>query len=157
MLLGRTPAFVAEQWFKADGDARKHSDPAIKQSPRCDALGCTVTMPDGRAVALTYDRRAFEEDCRRAAIVISRLRAPPTYGAPLILDRAFLGLHGATALRFNPSGPEIATTRRPEEARPWLRRSESSSRSETQSVRPETRSAEPQSDSVGDTLDDDAQ
>ena len=157
VLLGRTPAFVVEQWFKADADARKHSDPTIEQGVRCDALGCTVMIPNGRAVALTYDRRAFEEDCRRAAIVISRLRAPPTCGAPLVLDRAFLNLHGATALRFNPSGPEIATTRGPNEARPWLRRSESSSRPETQNVRPETRSAEPQSDSVGDTLDDDAQ
>jgi hypothetical protein len=36
-----------------------------------------LIIPDGRAVALTYDRRAFEEDCRRTAIVISRLRALP--------------------------------------------------------------------------------
>jgi len=156
-LLGRTPAFVAEQWFKADGDARKPSDPAVKQDARCDALGCTVALPDGRTVALTLDRRAFEEDCRRAAIVISPLRAPAACGAALVIDRAFLSLHGTTAVRLTPSGPEIAATRRPNEVRPWLRHSEAPSRPETQNTRPEKRNAEPRTDDPDDVSSDDLQ
>ena len=154
VLLGRTPAFVAEQWFKADGDARKPSDPVLKDGARCDALGCTVTIPDGRAAALAYDRRAFEEDCRRAAIVISRLRAPAACAAPLIIDRAFLSLHGATAVRFTSSNPEIVTARRADEVRPWLRRPASPSRPEKQNTRPEKRNAEPRPDSPDEDADD---
>jgi len=154
VLLGRTPAFVAEQWFKADGDARKPSDPVLKDGARCDALGCTVTIPDGRAAALAYDRRAFEEDCRRAAIVISRLRAPAACAAPLIIDRAFLSLHGATAVRLTSSNPEIVTARRADEVRPWLRRPASPSRPEKQNTRPEKRNAEPRPDSPDEDADD---
>jgi hypothetical protein len=31
-----TPAFVAEQWLKADGDVRKASDGTLRQAARCD-------------------------------------------------------------------------------------------------------------------------
>jgi competence protein ComEC len=156
-LIGRTPAFVAEQWFKADGDARKVSEPAIKQGARCDALGCTVRMSDGRAVALTNDRRAFAEDCRRAAIVISRLRAPASCEAPLVVGRAFLAQHGATAVRLAASGVEIVTTRRVDETRPWLRRNGSTDRPAVQTKRPEKPDREPEFEPLDETPSEDAQ
>jgi competence protein ComEC len=122
VVLGRTPAFVVEQWLKADGDGRKPDDASLRAGARCDPLGCVAALADGRMIALVNDRRGFNEDCRRAALVISRLSAPATCKPPMLLDRTFFDVHGATALRFTPSGPEIATTRAAGETRPWLQR-----------------------------------
>lgn len=118
-MLGRPPAFVLEQWLKADGDGRKAAD--IKASPaaRCDRLGCTLQMSDGRTVALATDKRALPEDCARADILITQREAPPGCAANLIVDRAFLKTHGATAIRLTRDGPIVTTARRPGETVPW--------------------------------------
>lgn len=121
VLVGRSSPFTAEQWLKADGDARRAADPSLRNGVRCDPLGCVASGPQGRIVALVQDQRAFEEDCRRAAIVLTRLRAPPGCAAPLVIDAAHLRGHGATAIRFTPAGAEIATARTPGETRPWRR------------------------------------
>ena len=122
VMMGRVPAFVAEQWLKADGDGRKADDASLRAGVRCDGLGCVTELADGRAVALVRDRRAFAEDCRRAAFVITRLAAPATCIPPVLLDRAFFAAHGATAIRLTAAGHDVVTTRRPGEARPWLQR-----------------------------------
>ena len=122
VMLGQVPAFVAEQWLKADGDDRKADDEDLRAGTRCDSLGCTVELAGGRSIALVRDRRAFAEDCRRAAFVVTRLPAPSTCKPPVLLDRAFFAAHGATAIRLTAGGHEIVTTRRPDETRPWLQR-----------------------------------
>jgi competence protein ComEC len=33
-IVGRVPAFVAEQWLRADGDARKADDPSLRAGAR---------------------------------------------------------------------------------------------------------------------------
>ncbi len=106
-VLGKPPAFVLEQWLKADGDGRRAIDLAAAPESRCDRLGCTAQLPDGRAVALVKDRRAFPEDCIRAAVLITPLSAPPGCAAPLILDRRRLSARGAAALRLTPDGVEV--------------------------------------------------
>ncbi|WP_375460684.1 ComEC/Rec2 family competence protein [uncultured Enterovirga sp.] len=121
-LLGRVPAFTAEQWLKADGDARRAADASLKAGPRCDRIGCTIEMRDGRIVSHLLDRRGFAEDCGRAAVVLSHLQAPPDCAAPTLVDRAFLAGHGATTLFATSSGFRLETTRRPGESRPWLAR-----------------------------------
>lgn len=120
-ILGRPSGFVVEQWLRADGDGRAAGDSAIKDGARCDRLGCVATLPDGRAVALVTDRRAFAEDCRRAALVISRLAAPATCRAPLILDRDRLAAAGATAVFVRGEDLVLAHARDPAVMRPWLR------------------------------------
>jgi competence protein ComEC len=122
VIMGRAPAFVVEQWLKADGDARKPDDPSLKSGPRCDPLGCVAELQDVQTIALINDRRAFPEDCRRATFVVTRLSAPSTCRPPVLLDRAFFAAHGATAIRLSSAGHEIVTTRRPDETRPWLQR-----------------------------------
>ncbi len=123
-ILGRVSAFTAEQWLKADGDGRKATDPSLKALARCDRIGCTAVLPDGRAVSYLADRRGFAEDCGRAAIVISRLAAPAGCGALTVLDRAHLVAHGATALFVRPTGLAMDTVRRPGETRPWFVKAE---------------------------------
>ncbi|GJD54403.1 ComEC/Rec2 family competence protein [Methylobacterium dankookense] len=108
--LGKPSAFVMEQWLKADGDARKPGE--ASGSAVCDPVGCVGRLADGRAVAFVRDRRAFAEDCARAAVVVSGLTAPPNCAA-LVIDRAYLGRHGATALRATPQGFAISHARRP--------------------------------------------
>lgn len=121
VLLGRPSAFVIAQWLKADGDARPTDDPTLRTGVRCDRLGCTVPTGAGGVVALVADRHAFEEDCARAAVVLTRLRAPAACAAGTLIDAGFLAAHGATALRWHPSGPVTTVTRRPGQNRPWMR------------------------------------
>ena len=102
-LVGKPSAFVVEQWLRADGDAQERQRcRACAQGARCDRAGCVVE-PRGRRASSPSCRilAAFEEDCRRAAIVISRLEAPPTCAASLVLDRDALTERGArrSALR----------------------------------------------------------
>lgn len=120
LVLGPVPAFTVEQWLRSDGDGRRPSDPTLRNPSRCDKLGCTATLVDGRSVSVVIDKRAFEEDCRRAAIIVSRLPAPPGCTAGTVLDRAHFARHGATTLRLGSSGLVMETVRGPNERRPWL-------------------------------------
>ncbi|AWN53955.1 ComEC/Rec2 family competence protein [Methylobacterium sp. 17Sr1-1] len=119
VVLGKPPAFVLEQWLKADGDGRSRDDPGLAAGARCDKLGCVGHGPRGVSVALVRDKRAFPEDCARATVVVSRLEAPPGCAASHILDKRFLAAHGATTLRFTAEGIAIETAKRPGETRPW--------------------------------------
>ncbi|HEX8664587.1 MAG TPA: ComEC/Rec2 family competence protein [Beijerinckiaceae bacterium] len=121
VLIGPSSAFTTEQWLKADGDARRAGDPSLRAGLRCDPLGCVAEAAGGRIVALVQDRRAFAEDCARAAVVLSRLFAPSSCSAGVVIDGAYLARHGATAIRFTERGHEhtIATARTPAEIRPW--------------------------------------
>jgi competence protein ComEC len=122
VLVGRPSAFVTEQWLRADGDPRRADDPSLREGAPCDRLGCVVTLADGRAVALVLEARAFPEDCRRAAAIVTRLVAPPGCGASLVLDRPRLQASGATAVRFPAGGaPALRTARTVGEPRPWAR------------------------------------
>ena len=108
-VLGKPPAFVLEQWLKADGDGRRAADLLAATPPgHCDRLGCTARLPDGRAVALVKDRRAFPEDCARASLVITALRAPTDCAAPLVIDRRRLAERGAVSLSV--SGETLVPT-----------------------------------------------
>ena len=118
-LLGRPPPFVLEQWLKADGDGRRAADIAPSSDARCDRLGCTLALQNGRTIALTTDKRALPEDCARATILITRREAPPGCAAALIVDRAYLKVHGATAIRLARDGPVVTTARQPGERVPW--------------------------------------
>jgi competence protein ComEC len=71
-------------------------------------------------VSYLEDRRGFAEDCRRAAMIVSRLTAPPGCAAALVIDRTFLAAHGAVAIRAPPASFSVASARRPDEVRPWL-------------------------------------
>ncbi|WP_043764349.1 ComEC/Rec2 family competence protein [Methylobacterium sp. 88A] len=120
-ILGNPPAFVLEQWLKADGDSRKAGAVSASTKGRCDAVGCTAGTETRRIVALVKDKRAFAEDCERASIIIARRDAPKGCRAGLIVDRAFLAERGATAVRFGPDGPVATSARAPNVRPPWRR------------------------------------
>jgi competence protein ComEC len=119
VLLGKPSRFVVEQWLRADGDSRNPKDKSLRLGTHCDGAGCVAKTADGRSIALDQDIAAIEEDCRRAAIVITRLKVPPTCGATLILDKASLDTRGATTLSFTPDGIRLKAARQVSETIPW--------------------------------------
>ncbi|MDR6953668.1 competence protein ComEC [Ancylobacter sp. 3268] len=141
---GLAERFSAEQWLSAEGLRGKgagaapasspgHAAPAVDaaQSParsaapgaptgRCDALGCVLPARDGRLVAYPLDRAALADDCRRAALVLTRFTAPADCAAEVVqLDRA--GEGAGTAFLLEPDGGwRRIDARPPDGARPWL-------------------------------------
>lgn len=117
-VMGQRPsAFAAEQWLRADGDARLFSQ--AKNGVACDAAGCVAKAVNGGFVALVTERGAFLEDCARAAVIITRLYAPQGCAAAIVIDRRKLSETGAVALTFKPDGVEWTTARAVDEDRPW--------------------------------------
>jgi competence protein ComEC len=124
VLVGRPSGFVVEQWLRADGDSRASDDATLRDGARCDPLGCVVSRSDRRSIAYVQDPKAFEEDCRRAAVVVTPLTAPPTCQASLILDRTFLRAHGATAVRLRDGSVTVRSARPDGPPPPWARPAE---------------------------------
>jgi competence protein ComEC len=116
-LAGRPSSFVVEQWLRADGDGRRADDGSLRRDARCDRIGCVVEARGGRRIAFVQDDAAFEEDCRRAAIVVTRLKAPPRCDAAL--DRDALAARGATALRLGEEAIELRSVLKGREAFAW--------------------------------------
>ncbi|WP_417581450.1 ComEC/Rec2 family competence protein [Pelagibacterium sp.] len=76
----------------------------------CDSRGCFLATKDGYTVALIKSRDLFEEDCRIADIVISRLEAPSQChkAAALVIDASDLARYGAHMIDWN--GPHLPPT-----------------------------------------------
>jgi competence protein ComEC len=112
--------FAIRQWLAADGDLRTPGDAGLSQGFRCDDAGCIARLGDGRLVAVVLTPDAFEEDCRRAALVITRRQAPPGCAATVI-DRGVWQRTGALALRQNTNGFMSVAARPVGYNRPWAR------------------------------------
>ncbi|MET4632710.1 ComEC/Rec2 family competence protein [Kaistia defluvii] len=97
-IVARKPdRFVSDIWLRSDGDERDAK--AALQAGGCDAAGCVGRMPDGSWVALALDRAAFEEDCRRAMLVVTPLAAPETcLRHTAVIDRGTLERSGSLAM-----------------------------------------------------------
>ncbi|MBB3019957.1 competence protein ComEC [Microvirga lupini] len=119
VLVGRPSDFVIEQWLRADGDARNADDGSLRHEARCDGTGCVVIAGHGRRIAFIQDYAAFEEDCRRANVIVTRLQAPPTCRQPFVLDGEALNERGATTLRFGPHAVEVTSVRKGREVMAW--------------------------------------
>ena len=90
----------------------------MKEDVRCDAIGGTARLRDGRTVAFALTADAFEEDCRRAAVVASTIDVPGDCAA-VVVDRSAWRRGGATAL-YVDGERFIAEVARPLTAdRPW--------------------------------------
>jgi competence protein ComEC len=89
---------------------------------RCDAYGCVAPLVGGGWAALVWDARAFDEDCRRATLVVTRLDAPDACrDTAAVIDRAALAATGSLALTRD--GPRFIgrSARNPAGSRPWQR------------------------------------
>ncbi|MFA6266986.1 MAG: ComEC/Rec2 family competence protein [Pseudolabrys sp.] len=113
-------AFAAKEWLAADGDTRTPDQASLKDGVRCDAIGCTGKLHGGRIVAYALTAEAFDEDCGRAAIVLSS-RTRPGDCAALLIDRPVWQRGGATALYEKGGGFDIDVARPSTGDRPWAR------------------------------------
>ncbi len=115
----RFNVYAASQWLAADGDGRDPSEArAVDQS--CDRLGCTGALPQGLWLAIVENRLAFDEDCRRALIIVTRLTAPPSCKAALVLDENRLAATGAVGVTIDEEGRlAFAADRGVDQDRPW--------------------------------------
>ncbi len=114
----RFNAFAAEQWLAADGDGREAAEARDEAAP-CDRFGCVAPLPAGQALALIEDRLAFEEDCARAAIVVSPLTAPAGCNAGQAFDERRLAETGAVGLIWDGAAFGLIADRSRLEDRPW--------------------------------------
>jgi hypothetical protein len=84
------------------------------------ALGCIARLADGRLLSVAASADAFEEDCRKAALVVTARNAPPACAA-MIIDRNTVHARGAMALRRKGEGWDITAARPAGQDRPWAR------------------------------------
>lgn len=141
-------SFAVKEWLSADGDTRATGGDGLKESVRCDAIGCTATLRDGRTVAFASSVEAFAEDCARAAVVLSSRTAPGACRATLI-DRPAWQRRGATALYVNGDGFDIEVARPPTQDRPWARaRAAPAADASTQNIRRNAPDATPRTEDL---------
>jgi len=69
--------FALREWLAADADARAPNDSTLGEGIRCDPAGCVGKLRDGSLVAIARTTEAFEEDCRRAVLVVARAMRRP--------------------------------------------------------------------------------
>jgi competence protein ComEC len=111
-------AFAVKEWLAADGDARLPNDKALGQGFRCDDSSCLAKLADGGLVSQVLTPDAFEEDCQRAAVVVSARDAPPDCEA-VAIGRAAWRAHGAAALRHDGDNWTVTFARPAGQDRPW--------------------------------------
>jgi competence protein ComEC len=117
---GRNPSdFVAQQWLAALGAP---AAAAMPPSTRCDPNGCVFDLPNGASLAHTLEPAGFADDCRRADILVTALKAPGWCRPRVaLIDRAWLDRHGAASISFGSDGaPIIRAARDPAVQRPWI-------------------------------------
>lgn len=108
----RFASFAASSWLAADGDLRGPRDKSTSEYVRCDRSGCTAPLPDGRMFALSWTYEALGEDCTRAAIVVTRLIAPPSCRATAyVIDATDLAKSGAVALTLGDGAVSMEAAR----------------------------------------------
>lgn len=107
-VVGRRPSsFTLEQWLRADGDTRPVEDRSLFAGGRCDPDGCVATLAAGGAVAQVLRPEAFEEDCRRAVVLVTPLRGAgllPATGPARPRATGRNGRRGAGAAGTSPGG-----------------------------------------------------
>jgi competence protein ComEC len=95
----------------------------MTSAARCDRLGCIGRLADGAFVALVLDMEAFEEDCRRAALVITPLPAPAYCSLTAeVLDRTRLAASASLAVQRVSGRFDITPARPVDRWKPWYGR-----------------------------------
>jgi competence protein ComEC len=118
MIKSGSDTFAFREWLAADGDGRTPADKSLAAGLACDDEGCIGKLRDKSLVALVKRASAFEEDCQKAAVVISTRQAPGDCRA-LIIDRQYVRRSGSLALYRVGDTFEIMPARSPGYGRPW--------------------------------------
>jgi competence protein ComEC len=110
--------FLVKEWLAADADPRLPADASLGDGVSCDEAGCVVQMTGGGFVALSLQPEALDDDCERAALIVTARQAPPACASPVITtDR--LRRQGALALRRSRDGFAVDAVKPKGFDRPW--------------------------------------
>ncbi|MCY4407448.1 MAG: ComEC/Rec2 family competence protein [Rhodospirillaceae bacterium] len=119
--------FVSDFWLRRDGQAEVPTWPRDGRSApaagiRCDTLGC-IQRRGNRTIAFVRDPRAFEEDCRRADLVVSAVPAWDLCKIPeTVVDRFDLWRGGSHAIWLDGEGARVESVAAVRGERPWVAR-----------------------------------
>jgi competence protein ComEC len=113
--------FATREWLASDADGRDVNDKHLGDGIACDPAGCIAKLADGRLVSYVFAPDAFEEDCRRAAIVVATRDAPADCDAT-VLGRKQWRDQGALALYRDGTGFIVEPARPLSYDRPWAPR-----------------------------------
>ncbi|MFY9835246.1 MAG: ComEC/Rec2 family competence protein, partial [Xanthobacteraceae bacterium] len=111
--------FAIREWLAADADGRDVHDRGLGVGIACDPSGCVGKLAGGGLVAYGLEPDAFEEDCRRAAIVIAARDDPPPDCQAMVVGRALWRARGAVTLRREAAGFVMQSARSKNFDRPW--------------------------------------
>lgn len=114
---GKPGSFGVRVWEETF--ARPVTAPGPEQV-RCDFLGCIATGEDGLVLALVRRAEAFDEDCARADLIVTRGPPAPSACKALVIDRTTLRQRGVTALYWSAATRSLAARHAiPDGPRPW--------------------------------------
>ena len=114
--------FVIREWLAADADGRESDRSTISATAsRCDPSGCVGKLVDGGFVSYALAPDAFEEDCRRAVLIVATRDAPPDCAATVI-GRDLWRERARLRCAREGSGFVIEAARPPNFDRPWAPR-----------------------------------
>ncbi len=141
--------FTIREWLAADADGRAPRDATLAIGTKCDEAGCVGLLRDQRVVALAFAPDALEDDCRRAAVIVTTGERPAGCAA-LTIERNLTRQAGALALRWNGSLFEIARAHKAGHDRPWMPRPAQSIQDagQTPTSRPALRDATPRVEDI---------
>jgi competence protein ComEC len=111
-------AFLLKEWLAADADARDTNDASLADGVSCDNDGCVVELAGGGYVAQALRGDALEDDCERAALIVTSRQPPRDCGA-VVIDYARLRRQGALALWREGRAFAVEATRAGGFDRPW--------------------------------------
>jgi len=111
--------FAVEDWLAADADGRDANDRSLARGISCDPSGCIGKLAGGGLVAYAVEPDAFEDDCRRASLVIAVHDDAPPGCAAKVIGRDTWYDHGALTARRDGSGFVIESARSKNFDRPW--------------------------------------
>ena len=119
--------FVSDVWLRRDGQKEtltwpRDGEGAPTAGLRCDTLGCIQRRGD-KTIAFVRDPRAFDEDCRRADLVVSAVPAWNLCPGPeTVVDRFDLWRSGSHAIWLGPDGVRVESVAEARGERPWAAR-----------------------------------
>jgi len=110
--------FTAELWGRRAGGAETVGWRDDAAGPRCDDLGCALTL-NGAIVAFGGSGRALADDCRRATVVITTDFTPSCVGPRWVYDQAALSRAGGVAIWVDGGELRVEGMRESAGKRPW--------------------------------------
>ncbi len=128
LLKPRREKFVTSIWKKAFAPGQIAQEKINKgslsnQNPyRCDQLGCTAVVRGNTVLAIVKRPQAFEEDCLRADIIVTQVKAPDWCSGPaLIIGPDRLREFGSHTITLRSNGSFKVAQAHSGPYRPWNR------------------------------------